>query len=153
MPRVGDIRIYLAAAILATGSLASAAPAAAGLAASADGVREGQVYDISPFSLTLRSERDARIVALRIVNGLGETQTIDVAPYAAAERMFEVELPVLVPHGYRLFWRLRDVSGMEGEGSVGFVVRGCKDERGRKAPPETSLPQSAAPKSPARTSP
>ncbi|NDC59830.1 MAG: hypothetical protein EBZ50_13610, partial [Alphaproteobacteria bacterium] len=101
----------------------------AAIAGSASGLAEGQSFEISPFSMTLQLPGAARIVALRLVNSRGETQDIDASPYATPAGQFEVELPVLVPHGYRLYWRVRDARGEEGVGSVGFVVRGCEDER------------------------
>jgi hypothetical protein len=105
------------------------AAASASIAGSAQGLSEGQSFEISPFSLTLQLPGAGRIVALRLVNSRGEIQDMDAAPYATPAGQFEVELPVLEPHGYRLYWRVRDTRGAEGISSVGFVVRGCEDQR------------------------
>jgi hypothetical protein len=123
------LRIVHAALAAALAALVFPSAAAATSAGSVSGLAEGQSFEISPFSMTLQLQSAARIVALRLVNSQGETQDIDAAPYATPAGQFEVELPVLVPHGYRLYWRVRDARGAEGVGSVGFVVRGCEDER------------------------
>jgi len=131
---IGSGRKQLAAALTALALGVAAAPVAeARIGTSTSGVVEGQVFDIAPFSVTVRAEEAVSIVAARIVNSRGDTQDIDVAPYMSRHREFEVELPVLEPHGYRLYFRVRNKIGSESIGSVGFVVRGCEDERARMA--------------------
>lgn len=117
------------AVIAAPGAQAATTP----IATSTAGVTEGQTFDIAPFSVTVRAGEAVSIVAARIINSRGETQDLDVAPYSTRNREFEVELPVLEPHGYRLYFRVRNRAGQETVGSVGFVVRGCEDERARVA--------------------
>lgn len=112
-------------------SLACAPAASAAIATSTAGVTEGQVFEIAPFSVTVKADEAVAIVAARIVNSHGDMQDLDVSAYAARNREFEVELPVLEPHGYRLYFRVRSRAGEETVGSVGFVVRGCEDERAR----------------------
>lgn len=135
--RTGSWRGCVAAAIAALAFAVVAAPVAQAattpIATSTAGVTEGQTFDIAPFSVTVRAGEAVSIVAARIINSRGETQDLDVAAYSARNREFEVELPVLEPHGYRLYFRVRNRAGQEAVGSVGFVVRGCEDERARAA--------------------
>lgn len=128
--QAGRGTVAAALAALALGFIGAPAAEAA-IATSTAGVIEGQVFDISPFSVTVRAGEAVTIVAARIVNSRGDMQDLDVSPYAARHREFEVELPVLEPHGYRLYFRVRSRTGEESVGSVGFVVRGCEDERAR----------------------
>lgn len=125
--RAITIVTLLSAATWALAPLAVAAP----VASRASSIAEGQVFEISPFSVTVEASREVQIVGLRLVNSLGEAAPMDAAPYAYRAQQFEVELPVLDPHGYRLYWRLRDRAGQEMVGSVGFVVRGCEETRKR----------------------
>jgi len=133
--RAVSLAIGLAAALSLGGTAEARTPTSAGFA-------EGETFEVAPFSVTIRSEIASRIVDLRIVNSVGEGVDLDTAAYSGPDKAFEVELPILAPHGYRLTWKLRDPRGRESVGSVGFVVRGCSDPRGLQPPPAADKPAS-----------
>lgn len=101
------------------------------LAASAQSmsIAEGEAFEFSPFAFEVRFSESVRIVDMRLVDQEGRVTAVDLSFYRQRAQEFVVELPVLIPHGYRLSWRARDAAGDERVGSVGFLVKGCIDPR------------------------
>jgi len=121
-------------ALLLACLLLSAAPAqAAGVQAMS--IAEGEEFEFSPFAFEVRFSEQVQIVSAGLVDQEGRATAIDLSFYRRRAQDFVIELPVLVPHGYRLSWRVRDARGGERAGSVGFLVKGCLDPR--QAPKST----------------
>lgn len=98
-------------------------------------IAEGEEFEFSPFAFEVRFSERVQIVSARLVDQEGRATPIDLSFYRQRAQDFVIELPVLIPHGYRLSWRVRDTQGAERAGSVGFLVKGCIDPR--QAPKST----------------
>lgn len=105
------------------------APPAFAVSAQTMSIAEGDEFEFSPFVFEVRFSQRVQLVDMRLVDQEGRATAVDLSFYRQRAQEFIVELPVLVPHGYRLSWRVRDAAGGERVGSVGFLVRGCLDPR------------------------
>lgn len=93
-------------------------------------IAEGESFEFSPFAFEVRFADPVEIVHARLVDQEGRVTPVDLSFNRGRTRDFVIELPVLEPHGYRLTWRVRTERGVEQQGSVGFLVKGCDDPRG-----------------------
>jgi hypothetical protein len=114
-----------AAAVLAAVLVATPAGAAELETAS---IRNGEEFEISPFSFYAQYSGDVTLASASIVDQDGKAAAIPVG-VASRARLVAFDLPVLAPHGYRLEWRVREASGAERVHRVAFTIRGCKDPR------------------------
>lgn len=110
-------------------ALAVVASPASGAPAAASSIPEGAVYELSPFSMTLRLPNEARLSRVQIKDQDGQVQDVELPPMQSRARVHVVELPVLAPHGYRIFWSIEQAGAVH-SGSVGFLVRGCDTPEG-----------------------
>ena len=92
-------------------------------------IAEGAQFDLSPFSFSVAFGGPVDLVDARLVDQEGLVTPIDLSFTRTRAALFVLELPVLVPHGYRLYWRVRERGGALTNGSVGFVVKGCDDPK------------------------
>lgn len=115
--------------IMACALAVTPAPPAHAATAQTVSIAEGEEFEFSPFALEMRFSERVQLVAMRLVDQEGRATPVDLSFYRQSAQDFVVELPVLVPHGYRLSWRVRDARGSERAGSVGFLVKGCIDPR------------------------
>jgi methionine-rich copper-binding protein CopC len=120
-------RLVLAALVLAGASMAPL-PASA-LAVQTMSIAEGESFEFSPFAFEVRFSERVQLVSARLVDQEGRATPVDMSFYRARAQAFVIELPVLIPHGYRLSWKVRTPAGAEQQGSVGFLVKGCLDPR------------------------
>lgn len=111
------------------------APVAHAANAQTMSIAEGEEFEFSPFAFEVRFSERVQLVGMRLVDQEGKATPVDLSFYRQRAQDFVIELPVLVPHGYRLSWRVRDANGSERAGSVGFLVKGCIDPR--QAPKST----------------
>lgn len=122
--------IWLSFAVMAVqlsvGSIASAA-----VPTREQSIVEGALFDLSPFSFTVRFASSVDLIDAHLVDQDGKVTPIDLSFSRTRAALFVLELPVLVPHAYRLYWRIRDRDGAHTQGSVGFVVKGCDDPKVR----------------------
>lgn len=130
------------ARLIATGLVllaALSAPAAsANVGVRATSIAEGEIFELSPFALEVQFSQAVQLVNARLVDQEGREAPLDLSFYRGRSQSFVIELPVLVPHGYRFHWRIRAAAGADQQGSVGFVVKGCDDPRTVKAPLQAS---------------
>jgi hypothetical protein len=119
------------AAVAAVAMMFMAAPARAADLESAS-IRNGESFEISPFSFYAMYARDVTLASARLVDQDGKSVPIPLGVVSRA-KLVAFDLPVLAPHGYRLEWRVRDASGAENAHQVSFVIRGCKDPRAAPA--------------------
>ena len=106
-----------------------AAPAQASVGLRNASIAEGEIFEISPFAVEMRFSQPVQLVGARLVDQEGREAPLDLSFYRARAEAFTIELPVLVPHGYRLHWKVRSAGGVEQTGSLGFLVKGCDDPR------------------------
>ncbi len=87
-------------------------------------ITDGAAYELSPFSLVITFARSVTLAEVFMIDQDGARIAAPVGPRRAATH--NVALPVLPPHGYRLYWR-----GADGRtpisGSIGFTITGCDD--------------------------
>jgi hypothetical protein len=86
---------------------------------------EGARFDIAPAGYVLTFNKPMRLSKVRLVDQDGEE--IVLAALSRPVKIHFIELPVLPPHGYRLFWE-SDWRGQATGGNVGFVISGCARE-------------------------
>lgn len=122
------MRTILLSLIMAA-ALASAPAHAAALEEAS--IRNGETFDISPFSFYALYGTDVTLAGARLVDQDGKASDIPLG-IVQRGRLVSFDLPVLIPHGYRLEWRVRDALGLESRHHVSFLVRGCKDLRAVK---------------------
>lgn len=127
---IGVRRLALAALLLAAAPISSAAAAAAVREAS---IAEGEIFELSPFAFEVRFSEQVQLVNAVLVDQEGRASPLDLSFYRQRSQSFIIELPVLLPHGYRLSWRVRSAVGPDQQGSVGFIVKGCLDPRAASA--------------------
>lgn len=140
-----------AACLGAAALIASLAPAdaIANVAVRQSSIVEGQIFEYSPFAFEVGFSEPVQLVQAHLVDQDGQPTPVDLSAYRSRAANFVVELPVLLPHGYRLSWRVRSVNGVESRGSVGFVVKGCLEPRladGRPNPAITPVTSSSPPR-------
>jgi methionine-rich copper-binding protein CopC len=92
-------------------------------------IAEGETFEFSPFAFEVRFSESVQLVNARLIDQEGRDAPLDLSFYRQRAQSFVIELPVLLPHGYRLSWSVRGASGPDQQGSVGFVVKGCVDPR------------------------
>jgi methionine-rich copper-binding protein CopC len=123
---------WLAAAFLAAlFAMAGAGHAAATMRHAS--IAEGESFEFSPFAFELEFSEPVQLVGARLVDQEGKETPLDLTFYRSRSAGFVIELPVMLPHGYRLSWRARGGAGPDLQGSVGFVVKGCLDPRAASA--------------------
>lgn len=87
-------------------------------------IADGAELELSPFSFVITFARAVTLAEVVMVDQDGVRTAAPVSQGRAATH--NVALPVLVPHGYRLYWR-----GADGRtpiaGSIGFTITGCDD--------------------------
>jgi methionine-rich copper-binding protein CopC len=110
-------------------AFASASPADANVAVRQTSIAEGETFELSPFAFEVRFSEQVQLVNASLIDQEGRASPLDLSFYRQRAQSFVIELPVLLPHGYRLSWRVRGASGPDVQGSVGFVVKGCLDPR------------------------
>jgi len=87
-------------------------------------ISDGAAYELSPFSFVITFARSVTLAEVFMIDQDGARIAAPVGPHRAATH--NVALPVLPPHGYRIYWR-----GADGRtpitGSIGFTITGCDD--------------------------
>jgi methionine-rich copper-binding protein CopC len=126
---IGMARAGLFAVALASAACLVTSPAHASVGVEKVSIVEGETFEFSPFSFEVHFTQSVQLVHARLIDQEGRDAPLDLSFYRKRAQSFVIELPVLLPHGYRLSWRVRPASGADQQGSVGFIVKGCLDPR------------------------
>jgi methionine-rich copper-binding protein CopC len=89
-------------------------------------VKEGERLELAPDAILLEFDRSVALSAIELIDQDGEVRVL--TSLRRPVKIHIVELPLLAPHGYRLYWRGED-KGRNVGGSLGFVIEGCEDPR------------------------
>lgn len=89
-------------------------------------VEEGERLALAPDAILLEFDRSVALSAIELVDQDGEVRVL--TSLQRPVKIHIIELPLLAPHGYRLYWRGKDKSRNVG-GSLGFVIEGCEDPK------------------------
>jgi hypothetical protein len=94
-------------------------------------IRSGEEFEISPFSFYASYSNDVTLAGATLVDQDRQVTAIPVG-VVTRSKLVAFDLPVLVPHTYRLAWRVREApGGPERTHQVSFVIRGCKTPQGQ----------------------